>query len=104
MKGAGDFSIGSKVWPGLSKLVEEMGELQQVLGKLVGTGGKVNHWDGTNLHDRLKEEIADVQAALAFFVVKNFTTKDDLEIGLRGHDKVDLFCKWHDAETVKDLK
>jgi hypothetical protein len=30
MKSGGDFSIGNAVWPGTSKLLEEMGELQQV--------------------------------------------------------------------------
>jgi len=39
MGGSGDFSIGSAVWPGVSKVIEEMGELQQVLGKLIAVAG-----------------------------------------------------------------
>jgi hypothetical protein len=33
------FAIGSDAWPGTSKLLEEQGELVQVLGKLMATGG-----------------------------------------------------------------
>ena len=32
---AGPYSIGSDVWPGLSKLAEESGEVVQVIGKIV---------------------------------------------------------------------
>lgn len=33
---SGDFSIGGTLWPGLSKLIEECGEVLQVGGKLIG--------------------------------------------------------------------
>ena len=89
----GNYSIGSDVWPGLSKLTEEMGELQQVLGKLLGTGGEAKHWDGTDLRQRAEEEAADAQAALLFFVTHN---------GLNGaafrervKRKLALFNEWH---------
>ena len=39
-KASGDFAIGGEVWPGLGKLVEEMGELGTVLGKLIATRGQ----------------------------------------------------------------
>lgn len=65
------YSIGSDAWPGLSKLIEECGETIQVAGKLMGTGGAVEHWDGSNLGDRLIEEIGDLQAAIEFFVETN---------------------------------
>lgn len=52
MKGSGNFTIGSGVWPGASKLLEEMGEpqqalgkLQQTLGKLIQTSGTAEHWE-----------------------------------------------------------
>ena len=41
--GNGDFSIGSPVWNGTSKLIEEMGELNHVLGDLVGAGFPAEH-------------------------------------------------------------
>lgn len=34
----GPFSIGSTTWPGVSRVLEELGELGQVLGKLIGSG------------------------------------------------------------------
>lgn len=66
---AGPFSIGSALWPGISKLVEEAGEVTQVCGKLIGSGGDINHWDGTNLKERLEDEIGDLIAACMFVIV-----------------------------------
>ena len=100
-KGSGDFSIGSKVWPGASKVLEEMGELQQVLGKLQGTAGEVKHWDGTNLQGRLVEEIADVRAALAFFQMKNFTERDMMDADRRCQEKLETFVRWHEVQEPK---
>lgn len=98
MKNSGDFSLGSKVWPGTSKLIEEMGELQQVLGKLLGTAGQVEHWDGSNLRKRLVEEIADVLAALELFSLVNLTDVENQAIVNRMVDKIQLFCAWHKKE------
>lgn len=89
----GSFSIGSKVWPGTSKLIEEMGELNQVLGKLIATHGDHEHWDGLNVLDRLHEEIADVQAALMFFSEAN--DLDRWRIDDRVTVKFRRFVDWH---------
>src|ERR1700677_2309483 len=96
-KGSGDFSIGSQVWPGASKLIEEMGELQQVLGKLLGTAGEVKHWDGTDLKERLKEEMADVQSAILFFQAKSFSEEDIREVADRRMKKLETFIRWHEV-------
>jgi hypothetical protein len=103
VKGNGDFSIGSQVWPGVSKLIEEMGELQQVLGKLVGAEGETEtkHWDGTHLRARLVEEIADVRAALAFFQVKNLTERDIMDADRRCQKKFEIFMEWHRDQELK---
>lgn len=87
------FSIGGKVWPGISKLIEEAGEVQQVAGKLLGTGGAVEHWDGSNLRDRLQEEIADVMAACQFVAEANQLDVDG--IARRVDAKLATFHKWH---------
>ncbi len=92
---SGDFSIGSKVWPGVSKVIEEMGELQQVFGKLIGAAGGINHWDGSNLREKLIEEIADLQAALDFFKSVCLTFKENARIEDRVRKKSDLFRQWH---------
>lgn len=91
----GDFSIGSDLWPGTSKLLEETGELQQVLGKLIGSHGEVQHFDGSNLRERLVEEIADVAAAARFFQEVNLTKEEREQIAARCERKVALFKKWH---------
>lgn len=58
-------------WRGIFKLVEEVGELLQVLGKL-GAFPTGEHPDGgPPLRDRLEAELADVQAAIEYFRVEN---------------------------------
>jgi len=91
------FAIGSPVWPGLSKLAEEAGETLQVIGKLMGTGGDVAHWDGSNLRERLVEEIADLLAACAFVISEN--DLDDEAIRERSSKKLQQFLIWHEEGT-----
>lgn len=93
----GSFSIGSEVWPGVSKLIEEMGELTQVLGKLIATHGAAEHWDGTDLGDRLYDEVGDVLAAVAFFGSAN--RLDQGRIKERVDRKLEAFADWHLAGT-----
>lgn len=92
--GSGDFSIGGEVWPGTSKLLEEAGEVQQVLGKLIGKRGAVDHWDGTNLSVRLHEEIGDLQAAITFFTEANHLDQDLIQA--RAATKLALFREWQE--------
>lgn len=99
-KPAGPYSIGSDKLPGLSKLAEEMGELQQVLGKLIATGGEAAHWDGTDLAVRAKEELADVMAAVEFFAETNGL--DDTEFYSRVERKFNQFQAWHEQQKRQD--
>ncbi len=98
MSSDGSFSIGSRTWPGLSKLIEEIGELGQVLGKLIGRRGKVEHWDGSNLSDRLHEELADVRAAIRFVEEVNGLDRDRIEE--RVQVKLALFKQWHAEQAL----
>ena len=91
----GPYSIGSSHWPGLSKVIEECGELMQVAGKLLGTGGKAEHWDGSDLRVRLVEEVGDLRAALDYFTRHNMTEAEGLALEARTAAKVQLFEKWH---------
>lgn len=97
---SGPYSIGSNHWPGLSKLVEEAGEAQQVLGKLLGTGGEVQHWDGSDLRQRLVEELGDLIAAISFFVAANGLDVEQLD--KRSKDKLVLFESWHRSPVPVD--
>lgn len=87
------FSIGSTVCPGLSKLIEECGEVLQVAGKLIATGGTPNHWDGTDLHQEMQDELADLQAAIVFFGSRNGI--DFGRFSERTEAKLELYKKWH---------
>ena len=85
--------MGSQEWAGLSKLSEECGETVQVIGKLIATDGAADHWDGTNLYDRIEEEIADVLAAAQFVIDYNGLNQET--ITSRMNQKYALFSKWH---------
>lgn len=89
----GDFAIGSRTWPGLSKLIEELGEVAQVAGKLIATGGEPGHWDGTNLRTRLEDELADLEAAIAFVLEHNDLDAD--RVAERRAAKLRQFRDWH---------
>jgi len=93
MSSPGPYSIGSNHWPGLSKLIEEAGEVQQVVGKLIATGGKTKHWEGSDLRERLQEELGDLIAACFFVMEAN--SLDEETIRSRHQAKLMLFHRWH---------
>lgn len=89
------FVIGTIIWPGVAKLIEETGELQQVLAKLVAFP-HTPHPDGTDLVERLQDELGDVVAAMDFLIDEN----DDLDadrIAARAAFKRRRFQYWHDG-------
>lgn len=88
------YAIGSHHLPGLSKLIEEAGEVSQVAGKIIGIGHMGDHFDGSNLKARLEEEIADLVAACAF--VSEKLGLDHEAMGTRADEKRALFERWHD--------
>ncbi|MBO0610879.1 hypothetical protein [Myceligenerans salitolerans] len=94
-KNAGPYSIGSESWPGASRIIEECGELLQVLGKLIGSGGSTAHWDGTDLGERLADEISDTRAALDYFISANNLPADVIDE--RTARKRAQYEKWHEA-------
>jgi NTP pyrophosphatase (non-canonical NTP hydrolase) len=98
------FGFGSTRWPGIAKLVEEAGEVIQVCGKLLMTHGKHRHWDGSDLKDRLEDEIADLMAACRFVV--GWCGLDSDKIDSRSIDKMILFERWHheQADTTVNQK
>jgi NTP pyrophosphatase (non-canonical NTP hydrolase) len=91
----GKFAIGSRTWPGLSKLVEECGEVLQVAGKIIATGGEPDHWDGTTLRQRLVDELGDLSAAIGFVVDQNLDDLDRHQVEIRRDQKRRLFEDWH---------
>lgn len=96
-------AIGSTVWPGLAKLAEECGELQQIIGKLMAYP-EGDHPDGAGpLVERLQEELADVSGAVNFVVAIN----DDIDGDKHAHRasaKFGRFLGWHQSElTVQEI-
>lgn len=92
------FAIGDKEWPGLSKLAEECGEVLQVIGKLIQTRGEFKHWNVPDLKVALEDEIADVQAACVFVMLK--CNLDQVRLSKRFSEKLDKFEAWHDGDSV----
>lgn len=84
--------IGSDTLPGLSKLIEEMGEAHQVIGKIMGAHGFTS-WDGLNLKLLLEEELADVMAAMDFVIQHNKLNRGKMVN--RAEKKFKKFSRWH---------
>lgn len=86
---------------GLSKLTEEIGELGQVIGKMLQypelqMDATRFHPDGTNLRLRLEDEMADVCAAIRFAMVK--LDLDVTRIYSRQVEKESKFNKWDSGD------
>lgn len=90
------FAIGDIDWPGVSKLVEECGEVQQVAGKLMGTGGHAQHWDGSHLPTELEKELGDLLAAIEFVIEHNNGALNAEAIRERARLKLRRFKQWHE--------
>lgn len=90
------FAFGDKVMPGLSKLVEEIGELGQVLGKYIQSRGSDIHWSG-NLRDMLHDEVGDVLAAISFITAH--WNLDITRINERAEMKRGKFDRWHAGDN-----
>jgi NTP pyrophosphatase (non-canonical NTP hydrolase) len=92
---AGPYSIGSDHWPGVTKVLEECGELIQVLAKLQGAGGDPGvHWDGKDVLSGIIDEAGDVLAALEFLMRHN-PIVSDAKVNKRMARKVQMFEDWH---------
>lgn len=91
------YKMNCPVWPGLGKLVEEMGELNVEFGKLIVNGGDTNYWDDRDLLDGIHNETADVLAAVAFFIEQN-KLLDENRITERAQRKLEKFRHWKDTK------
>lgn len=77
---------------GVAKLIEECGELQQILGKKLAYWHTNEHPDGAGPIDaRIEEEMADVCAAIIFVAHLGL---NQLRIDNRITVKLDLFETW----------
>lgn len=110
------FAFSDKDWPGIAKMVEECGELQEVLplvilmkqlGRLVQTQGKLmmiqggtDHWSG-DLRKALIEEMADVKAAIDFVVEHNLGKRERKMVATRVKNKLKRFERWHRGAQVQ---
>jgi len=79
---------------GLSKLIEECGEVIQIAGKLLAYPSGV-HPDGAgNLNERLEDELGDLGAAIQF-VIEARQLDGRYRISNRRQEKLVTFRRWH---------
>lgn len=84
---------------GLVKLLEECGELSQIVAKKLAYFNTDEHPDGAgSLKERMEDELADVAAA-ATFVVQQFGL-DGEKSKTRSALKLARFQAWHEDKTV----
>lgn len=109
------FAFSDKEWPGVAKLIEECGELAEVLGptlllsaigkltqtqgKLVMIDGGTDHWSG-DLRKAMVEELADVEAAIDFVKAHCLKKKEVGTIARRRAMKLKKFERWHGNKEV----
>lgn len=93
------FCIGSDIWPGLAKLMEECGELVQVCGKVVAFPAVELHPDGSRLCERLEGELGDVLAAVTYVVTRNGLDWEAVNGGMT--KKLHRFNSWHNEERAR---
>lgn len=80
---------------GLTKLIEETGELQQVVGKKLAYFDTDEHPDGKgSLKERMEEEIADVMAIIEFVTIE--FGLDEGRIHERSEKKLNLYKEWNE--------
>jgi hypothetical protein len=82
---------------GVAKLIEECGELTQILGKKLAYWHTDEHPDGKGpISTRIMEEMGDVQAAMWF--VTGQLGLDETAILRRSDQKFALFMKWQSMD------
>ncbi|MES3011969.1 MAG: hypothetical protein V4738_14365 [Pseudomonadota bacterium] len=81
---------------GIAKLIEECGELQQILGKKLAYYTTDEHPDGAgSLTHRLEDEMGDVYAAMD--LIRGTLDLDGAAINQRRDEKLRIFQLWHAA-------
>jgi NTP pyrophosphatase (non-canonical NTP hydrolase) len=79
---------------GLTKLIEECGELTQVAAKKIAYFQTDEHPDGKgSLKARIEDEMGDVLAAIGF--VGGTLNLDQSRIAQRAEQKTALYLEWH---------
>lgn len=77
-------------WKGIHKLTEEMGEVAQVVGKINAFPDGIHPDGGKHLRDRIRDELADLEAAITYFREQNGILPDPE----RTRRKLLLFFGW----------
>lgn len=86
-----------QVYKGFYKLQEEMGELNQAMGK-IGAFENGKYWDGSDLMKPLQDELVDVMAALIYFVKTNNIEFDEARL----KHKLAKYEEWGLTPLIKE--
>lgn len=84
----------NELWRGIGKLTEESGEVLQLAGKIIAFPSGP-HPDGAgDLGARIRDELADLLAAIDYFSNKNFSRKEVQQMLSRRKKKLRQFHEW----------
>lgn len=87
---------------GVAKLIEECGELTQILGKKLAYWHTDVHPDGAgSINERIEQEMGDVRAAMSF--VMDRLDLDVIAINERAAKKFRLFKSWDEQIGNNDM-
>jgi hypothetical protein len=92
------FFIGAERWPGLTKVVEECGEVLQNAGKILAFPDEP-HPSGTVPGADFWDEVADLTAALEYMAAHNPVNAERFK--RRADAKRRLFEQWHAEERAR---
>ncbi len=85
---------------GLTKLMEECGELIQAAAKMLALQqdfpGQTIHWDRSDVRKRIEEEMGDVLGAIEFVIEKKDLSASS--VFNRSQDKLAVFRGWDAKE------
>jgi NTP pyrophosphatase (non-canonical NTP hydrolase) len=96
-----DYCFSTENWPGLSKLIEECGEVTQVAAKIIGRGGKTDYWGGRDLTADLQAELGDLLAIIEYTIQRN--QLDRFSINRRIEKKLSWYEDWEKEHNVEQL-
>lgn len=95
----GPYNFNDPTWPGLSKLIEECGEVITIAAKLIATNGGAEHWAEESLYTRLEEEMGDALAAIDFVITHNAHRVSRERVNEREAKKWMWYRQWHAGES-----
>lgn len=89
------YTMHNVTWPGLSKVIEESGEVLQICGKIMAIRGGDTYYNGEDLRVELENEVSDLLASLTYLIREN--DLDKARINRRVQMKLAKYQNWKET-------